>query len=83
MIREMLLAAASVSVCSIDLTYDPHVAVLIWSDGFREEVSTINSNQCQCASLTLKRPNAHLIKSYCDHRSGFTPGWDKIKGYND
>ena len=92
MLREIALAVAvvvgcsaeAVALCAVDRTVDPHVAVLWWSDGTREEVATINGAQCQCVRTAMPRrvPGARIIESYCDHRNGFQPGWDTIKGYN-
>jgi hypothetical protein len=78
----------AVGFCAVDRTYDPHVAVILWSDGYREEVATINGNQCQCvrAEATPRPPHRaglRIIESYCDHRNGFPPEWDVIRGYND
>ncbi len=94
MIREAALALAfvlpcsveaAVSFCGVDLTVDPHVAVIYWSDGTREEVPTINGSQCQCirSEATPHRNGLRIVESYCDHRNGFQPGWDVIRGFND
>lgn len=95
MVRELALALAvvvpcsvdggTVPLCSADRTYDPHVAVIHWSDGWREEVPTINGSLCQCvrsAAAPHHRRGLRIVESYCDHRNGFPVGWDTIKGYN-
>lgn len=93
MIRELALALAvvipcsaeAIDFCSVDLSVDPHVAVILWSNGEREEVATLNGNQCQCirAEATPRPPEKRglrIVESYCDHRNGFKPGWDTIRG---
>jgi len=82
LIRDALLAASLVGLCSADLTFDPHVAVFFWSDHTREEVPAINRSLCECARerLAPPRPGLYRVESYCDHPDAFPPGWDRIKG---
>lgn len=90
MIREVLLAAATVLGGAVDMTVDPHVAVIEWSDGTYEEIATINRSQCDGipAAVTsgrwrpLSREGRTIVNFDCQHRGGFAPGWDGIKGYN-
>ena len=82
----ILLAAAVVTACSAELTtFDPYVAVMIWSDHTREEVAATNRSACECARAVLspRVPGVRLVESYCDHRSGFPVGWGVIHGFND
>lgn len=87
MIREAALAIAFVAAGSV---VDPHVAVVIWSDGYHEEINAVNRSQCEMIPADvaagrwhpLGRDGTRIIGFACEHRSGFDPNWKTIKGSN-